>query len=153
MKSGWYGITESPIFITSLPPCLKVCFKSTGSSAGSSASNTFSITTGLPKRTAFSSVRKKSLSLGLHTSHPASASMFLIHLFAWVCGSMQSGHRRECERMIPFSLDTRSAGRPCTCQPRSLTASAITFPTVAPSVCLTPSAASPARHVAARSVR
>ena len=143
----------SPIFMTMLPPCLKVFLSITGSSAGSSDSSTFSMTKGLPKRTAFSMARRNSLSDGLPTSTPASAHMFLIHLLACPCGSMQSGHRKAEARMMPFSVDRPSAGSPCTCHARSLTGSAITLISDAPSVCGTSSDTSCARQSAQRSSR
>jgi hypothetical protein len=81
-------MVSSPILIMSAPPCRKICFASTGSSAGSSSSPTFSSRTGLPKRTALTSERRKSFSLNLITSKPLPFSMFLIHLLAWPCGSI-----------------------------------------------------------------
>ena len=50
------------------------CFSKMGSKAGSSSSPTFSNRHGLPNRTAFSKLRKKSRSLSLITSRPASFS-------------------------------------------------------------------------------
>lgn len=52
--------------------------------------------------------------------------MLLIHLFAWPCGSIASGQRRALERMMPFSVETVSAGSPSTRHWRTTTASAIT---------------------------
>ena len=89
------------------------------------------------------------MSDGLHTSIWFSDSDDLIHLFACPCGSMESGQRRAFERMMPFSVETVSTGSPCTCHLRTLTGSAITFETDAPSECGTASAASCVRHPSA----
>ena len=50
------------------------CFSNMGSSAGSNSSATFSSKQGFPKRTAFSRLRRKSLSVSLITSKPFSFS-------------------------------------------------------------------------------
>ena len=67
-------MTESPSLMTVLPACLKVCCNNMGSNAGSSSSATFSSKQGFPKRTAFSKLRRKSLSVSLTTSKPLSFS-------------------------------------------------------------------------------
>ena len=79
--------------------------------------------------------------------------MFRIHLLAWPCGSMLSGQRRELARMMPFSLETRSAGSPWTCQPRSLIGSFMTLESVAPSVAGTPSLPRETRHSPSHAMR
>ena len=60
--------------MTRLPDCRNVCFSRIGSNAGSSSSPTFSSRQGFPKRTAFSRLRRKSLSDSLITSTPLSRS-------------------------------------------------------------------------------
>ena len=67
-------MTESPSLITVLPACLKVCCRRMGSRAGSSSSATFSRRHGLPNLTAFSRLRRKSLSVSLTTSSALSFS-------------------------------------------------------------------------------
>mmetsp|Transcript_60967 Transcript_60967/g.143561 ORF Transcript_60967/g.143561 Transcript_60967/m.143561 type:complete len:277 (-) Transcript_60967:2936-3766(-) len=134
LKSGWYAIVSSPILIMSVGPCLKICFASTGSNAGSSSSWTFSSKTGLPKRTALTSERKNSFSLILITSKPLFFCMFLIHLFAWPCGSIMSDHRRDLLRIMAFSVDRASVGSPAMFHARICTASDRVFLTPAPSV-------------------
>mmetsp|Transcript_15452 Transcript_15452/g.43939 ORF Transcript_15452/g.43939 Transcript_15452/m.43939 type:complete len:208 (-) Transcript_15452:3243-3866(-) len=49
--------------------------------------------------------------------------IFLIHRFAWPCGSMQSGHRRALSTTIPFSTLNESFGRPAMIHARILTGS------------------------------
>ena len=53
-------------------------------------------------------------SLILKRSKPESASSlpkFLMNLFAWFYGSIMSGHLRDLNIMIPFSIDRLSLGR------------------------------------------
>ena len=84
----------SPSLMQMLPPCLKVCFKSKGSRMGSKSSPMFSSSTGVPNWMQFSRVRTKSESVSLMTCRFLALSMFLIHLLAWPCGSIISGHLR-----------------------------------------------------------
>lgn len=57
------------------------------------------ILTGVPNWMQFSSVRTKSESESLTTCRLLAFSMFLIHLLAWPCGSINRGHRRELLKM------------------------------------------------------
>ena len=66
---------------------------------------------------------------------------------------MQSGQRKAEARMMPFSVERPSAGSPCTCQARSLTGSAITLISDAPSVCGMCRVSSCERHSSASSSR
>ena len=50
-------------------------------------------------------------------------TMFLTHLLACPCGSMNSDQRRENSTMTPFSTDKLSFGSPQICQLRILTGS------------------------------
>eukprot|EP01136_Pigoraptor_vietnamica_P022273 Opistho-1_new@73225 len=125
----------SPILMTVLPACLNVCRSRMGSSAGSSSSPTFSSRHGLPKRTAFSRLRRKSRSVSLTTSRPWSFSRFLIHLFACPCGSMNSGQRRDALTITPFSTERLSRGRPAICHWRRRTGSLSVPTSVTPVVC------------------
>mmetsp|Transcript_3424 Transcript_3424/g.8506 ORF Transcript_3424/g.8506 Transcript_3424/m.8506 type:complete len:308 (-) Transcript_3424:797-1720(-) len=118
-----------------LPPCLKVCFSRIGSSAASSDSPMFSSSTARPKRTPFSSVRRKSFSLSFTTSSPCSRSMFFTHLLACPCGSIISGQRRALNRMMPFSTLTPSVGSPAIFHARTCTGSWSVLMMLVPGVC------------------
>ena len=69
--------------------------------------------TGVPKVMQFSSVRTKSLSLGLMTCKLFTFSIFLIHLLAWDCGSIIRGQRRAFlfAELAALEWNTRFASR------------------------------------------
>ena len=139
LKESFQGIVESPILIISVPPWRNFCWRSRGSSAASSVSPTFSRSTQRPKRTAFSSVRRKFFSVSFVVSMPFSARwgslpMFLMKRFAWPWGSMSSGKRLARDMMMPFSTLDASCGRPQMVQVRMATASARVWRMSQPSV-------------------
>jgi len=61
---------------------------------------------------AFYSVLRKLGSDNLMILILAPAYIFLIHLLACPWGSMQSGHLRDLNMMMPFSREKLSEGRP-----------------------------------------
>ena len=118
-----------------MPPCRNVWRSKIGSMDDGNSSKMFSTSTGFPNRTQFSNdlcsawgneprpcnaphtqqalrpdLMKRS-SVTLSTSRLLSFSRFLIHLFAWPCGSMTSGQRRANDMMMAFSPDSASAQR------------------------------------------
>lgn len=112
----------SPNFKTLTPFCLNVVLISIGSRAGSSSIPTFSIKTGFPKRMADSNVLSKSRSDNLQIEIPLSRpckstfyvllietfwniTIFLTHLLACPCGSINKGHLLEQETKTAFSVD------------------------------------------------
>jgi hypothetical protein len=106
-----YGRRVSPNLITSYPLLKKVNLDNTGSRAGSSSSPTLSINTVLPKRIAFSNVRKNVSSVNLTTSKFL-LSFFLIHLLAYPYGSIIKGHLLALVIINPFSIERLSVGSP-----------------------------------------
>mmetsp|Transcript_22669 Transcript_22669/g.53886 ORF Transcript_22669/g.53886 Transcript_22669/m.53886 type:complete len:262 (+) Transcript_22669:3023-3808(+) len=105
------------------PPCLNSCFIRIGSNAGSKSSWTSSRRSGFPFRTHASRVCRYLPSESLISRRPFCSSEFLIHLFACICGSIMSGHRRPFVTMMPFSVERGSAGSPWMFQPRMVGAS------------------------------
>ena len=78
---------------------------------------------------------------------------FLIHRFAWLCGSIMSGQRRPSVEKRPFSVLKSSAGRPMAFHSRTTTGSARRRTSEnAPSTGTVRSLATPT-HDAMRSVR
>ena len=90
--------------------------------------------TGLPKRTALTTERRNSFSDSLMIWRPASFCMFLIHLLAWPCGSIINDHRDDLERMMAFSVDRASVGKPAMFHARIATGSASVLRSPAPGV-------------------
>jgi len=83
-----------------------------GFRAGSSSSPTFSSSTGWPNWIAFSSVLKKFGSDNFIILIFLLIYIFFIHLLAWPWGSIQRGHLRDLNIIIPFSNEKLSDGRP-----------------------------------------
>jgi hypothetical protein len=90
--------------------------------------------TGLPKRTALTTERRNSFSDSLMIWSPASLCVFLIHLLAWPCGSIIKDHRDDLERMMAFSVDRASVGKPAMFHARIATGSASVLRSPAPGV-------------------
>ena len=121
----------------SCPPCLKTARRRMGSSAAPSSSAMFSRAPIFQKRTPFSRLRRKFLSVSLIMSIPFSAKslpMFLMYRLACPCGSMQSGQRLAADMTIPFSMLTWSEGRPQMFQLRMTVLIPIVETTLAPDV-------------------
>ena len=118
-----YSTVLSPRRMVMAPPTLTSWRASSGSSTGSSDSGTFSSSTGLPNWMALSMVRTKVAWLCLTTLRPRAASLLRIHLFAWRCGSMQSGQRPLLVIMMALSTLKLSFGSLLMTQLRTATAS------------------------------
>mmetsp|Transcript_26834 Transcript_26834/g.47718 ORF Transcript_26834/g.47718 Transcript_26834/m.47718 type:complete len:270 (+) Transcript_26834:1352-2161(+) len=90
----------------------------------------------LPNWMPNSSVLKKFFSLSLQMSIPVSVSLpiFLMYLFACLCGSIIRGQRRDLSMIMPFSIDSASLGREQTTQCWILIGSPRTFCMLQPSV-------------------
>ena len=84
---------------------------------------------------------------------PVSFSIALTHLFACPCGSIMSGHRLALLTMIPFSMETASAGSPAMFHARMRTGSASVDTMSAPGVCGISSSTIFADHSASKSAR
>lgn len=113
----------SPILMHNAPPDLKVCFISNGSRAASNSSSMFSNNTGCPNCTAFSRTLMYPGCVSLTTCKLDAFSIFFTHLFAWLCGSIISGQRREFVTIMALSIENRSFGRPNIFQARICTGS------------------------------
>ena len=98
--------------INTFVPFWYVCFSKMGLRAGSNYSPTFSSNTGWPNWMAFSNVLKKLGSDSFITLSFLCIYIFLIHLLAWPCGSIQSGHLLDLKIMIPFYSEKESDGKP-----------------------------------------
>mmetsp|Transcript_16730 Transcript_16730/g.41426 ORF Transcript_16730/g.41426 Transcript_16730/m.41426 type:complete len:254 (+) Transcript_16730:3416-4177(+) len=109
-------------------------FASTGSREGSSSSFTFSIMQGVPNSIARSSVRMNPDVFGSKIFSPCGASIFLIHLLPWFCGSIISAKRLPRVTRMPFSVENASVGRPCTFQVLTAAGSAKKSTKLKPSV-------------------
>mmetsp|Transcript_31209 Transcript_31209/g.79125 ORF Transcript_31209/g.79125 Transcript_31209/m.79125 type:complete len:278 (+) Transcript_31209:3191-4024(+) len=112
LKLGWYSTSLSPTLTKKLRPFLIFWRPTMGPMTASSASCRFSIMTEAPVSSAFSMVGSIFLLVRRVICRLFLLSFSLTHTMPWSCGSIMRGHLSAYVVMAPFSIETRSLGRP-----------------------------------------
>ena len=118
LKCSSYGISLSPNLICFNPSASNTSFETIESRDGSILSEMSYSSKDLPVRMAVSKYLRHfspSLSFVIIRSFSGFAFgpyIFLIHVFAWVCGSISKGQFVVLVQKIPFSIETLSLGNP-----------------------------------------